>query len=60
MLLSTSEMFSLLYAAAIWFLPRLLLLVLIYAVVRAAVRAEFKRAAQKCDVGKSPASDSKS
>ncbi len=44
MLLSSSEMFSLLYAAAIWFLPRLLLLVLIYVVVRAAVRAEFKRA----------------
>ncbi len=46
MLLSSSEMFSLLYASAIWFLPRLLLLVFIYVVVRAAVRAELKRSAQ--------------
>lgn len=44
MLLTSSEMLSILYSAAYWLLPRLVLLALIYVVVRAAVRAEFKRA----------------
>ncbi len=43
MLLSSAEMLSVLYSAAYWLLPHLLLLVVIYFVVRAAVRTELNR-----------------